>query len=273
METNSLTKIIFLSLKVKKMSDLSDASVEDDYVENIPDIIRREIIPINNVVGLQEKLKDIQLHFDWIEKLDISIQTNSLEVDNGLKETAVDTAAEHDFKREMLFYNQALAGVHKAFKRLKKLGIPTKRPDDFLAEMAKSDSQMFKVRDKLLSKQMAVERTEKVRTIREQKKQSKKIQREIIEDRKKEKKKMINALKKTKKGKMGADKLLGDNKPGNKKNKKRRDAKDIKYGYGGKKRGSKYNTADSSAAVHSKNKGGKVCITYVLLYAGPAPSE
>lgn len=242
------------------MSDLSDSSVEFEHVENIPDIAaqKRKIIPVNNVVGLQEKLKDIQLNYEWIEKLDITIKTNMSEKEKD--KTADDTAAEHDFKREMLFYNQALDGVNKALKRLKKMAIPTKRPDDFLAEMAKSDAQMLKVREKLLSKQVAIERTEKVRALREQKKQGKKIQREIVESRKKEKKQMMNALKKTKKGKMSADKLLNDNKPRkefSKRKTKSRESRDAKYGYGGKKRGSKYNTAESSAGLNFKNKGGK----------------
>ncbi|XP_055942248.1 probable rRNA-processing protein EBP2 [Argiope bruennichi] len=243
------------------MSDLSDASVENDFVSNIPSIAKqqRKIIPVNNVVGLQEKLKDIQLNMDWIEKLDITVKS-STESEDSDKKAAIDTEAEHDFKREMLFYNQALEGVTKAFKKLKKMGIPTKRPDDYFAEMAKSDAHMLKVREKLLNKQMVVERTEKVRALREQKKQGKKIQREIIESRKREKKQMINALKKTKKGKMDADKLLGEKKgPGkeNFKKKKSREFRDSKYGYGGKKKGSKYNTAESSAMHPSKGPKGK----------------
>ncbi|GIY95019.1 probable rRNA-processing protein EBP2 [Caerostris extrusa] len=200
------------------MSDLSDASVEDDFVTNIPSINsqKRKIIPVNNVAGLQAKLKDFQLNGDWLEKLDVSVKTSAPELEtSNKKSTAVDTEAEHDFKREMIFYNQALAGVNKALKRLKKIGIPTKRPEDFFAEMAKSDNHMKKVREKLLNKKMVVERTEKIRAIRDQKKQGKKIQREVIENRKKEKKQMINALKKTKKGKMDAGKLLGEkNGPG-----------------------------------------------------------
>ncbi|CAL1277020.1 unnamed protein product [Larinioides sclopetarius] len=186
------------------MSDLSDVSIDDDFVSNIPSVAtqKRNIIPVNNVVGLQEKLKDFQLNLDWIEKLDITVKS-STDTDSSDKKGGIDTEAEHDFKREMLFYNQALQGVTKAFKRLKKMGIPTKRPDDYFAEMAKSDAHMLKVREKLLNKQMVVERTEKVRALREQKKQGKKIQREIIESRKREKKQMINALKKTKKRKNG----------------------------------------------------------------------
>ncbi|KFM79431.1 putative rRNA-processing protein EBP2, partial [Stegodyphus mimosarum] len=158
----------------------------------------------------------------------------------------------------MSFCNQAMSAVSKALKRLEKLGIPTKRPTDFLAEMAKSDAHMKKVREKLLSKQLIVERSEKVRAIREQKKQGKKVQQKVLQQKREEKKKMLNALKKTKKGKMGADKLLEEKKFQAKpmKNKRNREFRDSKYGYGGKKKGAKWNTADSSAMYPGKQKEG-----------------
>lgn len=42
-------------------------------------------------------------------------------------------------------YRQAQATVLDALPLLSKHGIPTKRPDDYFAEMAKSDQQMQKV--------------------------------------------------------------------------------------------------------------------------------
>ena len=43
-------------------------------------------------------------------------------------------------------YRQAQASVLEGITRLQKLDIPTKRPDDYFAEMAKSDNHMKKVR-------------------------------------------------------------------------------------------------------------------------------
>lgn len=45
----------------------------------------------------------------------------------------------------MCSYRQAQAAVVKGIERLHKLGIPTKRPEDYFAEMAKSDEHMKKV--------------------------------------------------------------------------------------------------------------------------------
>ena len=58
----------------------------------------------------------------------------------------------NDFKREMLFYRQAQAAVLEGLPRLQSLGVKTKRPDDYFAQMAKSDQHMNKIRAKLLSK-------------------------------------------------------------------------------------------------------------------------
>ena len=55
-------------------------------------------------------------------------------------------------KREILLYRQAQAAVLEGLPRLQRLGVKTKRPDDYFAQMAKSDQHMNKIRAKLLSK-------------------------------------------------------------------------------------------------------------------------
>ena len=51
----------------------------------------------------------------------------------------------NDFKRELLFYRQAQSAVLEALPRLKSMNIPTKRPQDYFAQMAKTDEHMQKV--------------------------------------------------------------------------------------------------------------------------------
>ncbi|KAF7202293.1 putative rRNA-processing protein EBP2 [Nothobranchius furzeri] len=53
--------------------------------------------------------------------------------------------ADDDFQREMFFYRQAQATVLNALPLLNQHDIATKRPDDYFAEMAKSDQHMQKV--------------------------------------------------------------------------------------------------------------------------------
>ena len=85
--------------------------------------------------------------------------------------------------------------------RLKSMCVPTKRPDDYFAQMAKTDDHMQKIREKLLSKQETVERIEKVKKLRELKKYGKKVQVEVQQKRLKEKKQMMDDVKKFRKGK------------------------------------------------------------------------
>merc|ERR1712110_281728 len=83
--------------------------------------------------------------------------------------------ANDDFKREALFAMEAKASVLQAFEKLKDLDIPIGRPDDFYAEMAKSDNHMSKVKSKIISKKDEQERREKLRKLREQRKHGKQI--------------------------------------------------------------------------------------------------
>lgn len=50
-----------------------------------------------------------------------------------------------ELKRESVFYRQAQEAVISVLPKLKKLGLRTERPNDYLAEMAKSDTHMQKV--------------------------------------------------------------------------------------------------------------------------------
>ena len=60
------------------------------------------------------------------------------------------TDVHDDLQREAAFYDSTLKGVKTAFERLDSLGMDYLRPDDYYAEMLKSDEHMSKVKDKLL---------------------------------------------------------------------------------------------------------------------------
>jgi len=175
----------------------------------------------------------------------------------------------NDFKRELTFYRQAQATVLEVIPRLKSMGIPTKRPDDYFAQMAKTDDHMNKIREKLVSKQATEDRMEKVRKLRDLKKFGKKVQQEVTIKRAKEKKEMLDQVKKFRKGQGGnLDFLQKDERDANMdqdgpvvKQKKqqhvkntssqksphqgKRDFKEKKFGFGGKKKGSKMNDKES----------------------------
>jgi rRNA-processing protein EBP2 len=232
---------------------------------------------INNRNGIKDKLNQIKLNYDWVERLDlvnvatnvsqdlvqqygdINIKVNKKGQISG-EELINSDKSDHDFKREMLFYRQAQSCVLEAIPKLHKLRIITKRPDDYFAEMAKTDDHMKKVRENLIHRQTAIEASEKAKKLRELRKYGKKIQQEVMIKRQKDKREMMDKLKKFKKGReenldfLDNNHNVNDNKGKAKKSMTKQNQKQkykqSKYGFGGQKKRSKYNTAESSAEMN-----------------------
>ncbi|KAG8003200.1 putative rRNA-processing protein EBP2 [Nibea albiflora] len=277
-------------------SELSDSELQEAFAKGLLKpgmnvLVDKTKKLVNNVEGLKQCLADFRKELPWPERLDVTnlpaedvISKAEGKVPNVTKG---DINADDDFQREMFFYRQAQAAVLEALPLLNKHGVATKRPDDYFAEMAKSDQHMQKIRKKLISKQMMLEKSEKAKKLREQRKFGKKVQVEVIQKRQKEKKAMMSAVKKYQKGMTdkldflegdkktaGKDASQGPKKALNKKGKLKCDCyfdssnakrkyKDQKFGFGGKKSGKKWNTKESYNDVSSfraktaHGKGGK----------------
>ena len=78
-------------------------------------------------------------------------------------------------------FHQAQSSVLIGLRKLEKLGVPTKRPEDYFAEMVKTDDHMRRVREKLLGRQKVLEQKEKMRKMRELKKYGKKVRTRVEE--------------------------------------------------------------------------------------------
>lgn len=282
------------------MSDfvLNDSDTEVDSDEELQEAFAKGLLKpglneeiervekkyVNNVADIKAKLKEFELKLPWIETLDLVTTVAPMAPDVALQmqQTALRRKnitentkgkVEYDptqdpvlneFKRENLIHRQAQAAVVDGIKRLKDLNIPTKRPDDYFAEMAKSDEHMQKVRKNLMAKQAAQARTEKVRQLRDQKKIAKRVQIDTKLKQAADKKQMLEQLKRVRKGKSTDLDFLEDNKgnnsnKGNPKNKvnKKRAMKDKKFGFGGKKKGSKLNTRESTHQIDGFNSSAK----------------
>lgn len=130
-----------------------------------------ERVHVNNVQGLNQKLSELSNGLPWIERLDGCNGPAPLAPELALKESrsqkegekrsalkrsrkGLDSVKEdpvhNDFKREMMFYRQAQATVLAALPRLRAMNVPTKRPEDYFAQMAKTDQHMQKVTNLLL---------------------------------------------------------------------------------------------------------------------------
>ncbi len=56
-----------------------------------------------------------------------------------------------DIKRELAFYNNTRESVKKGMEILVQGNVPITRPDDFFAEMLKTDQHMLKIKSRLLA--------------------------------------------------------------------------------------------------------------------------
>ncbi|XP_031139826.1 probable rRNA-processing protein EBP2 [Sander lucioperca] len=266
-------------------SELSDDELQEAFAKGLLKPGMNVLVDkpkkfVNNLEGLKQCLAGFRKELPWVERLDMTNlpAEDVISKAEGKVPSAAngDVNADDDFQREMFFYRQAQATVLDALPLLNKHGIATKRPDDYFAEMAKSDQHMQKIRKKLISKQLMLEKSEKAKKLREQRKFGKKVQIEVIQKRQKEKKAMMTSVKKYQKGmtdkldflegdqKKGKDSAQGPKKAANKKglNAKRK-YKDQRFGFGGKKSGKKWNTKESHNDVSSfrakvaNAKGGK----------------
>ncbi|XP_042526300.1 probable rRNA-processing protein EBP2 [Dipodomys spectabilis] len=174
---------------------------------------------VNNVNGLKQCLDEFKRDLDWVERLDVTLgpvpeisEPQPTPQQNKDQKKAVNP--EDDFQREMSFYRQAQAAVLAVLPRLHQLHIPTKRPTDYFAEMAKTDQHMQKIRQKLQAKQAAMEKSEKAKQLRALRKYGKRVQTQVLQKRQQEKSHMMNAIKKYQKGFSDKlDFLEGDEKP------------------------------------------------------------
>lgn len=217
---------------------------------------------------MKQKLRKMSLKLPWIERLDLinapaplapelALQMQEQEIRRakqlkGNKKlpqfNARDDPVLNDFRRETMFHRQAQGAVIDGIVRLKKLRLPTIRPDDYFAEMVKSDEQMQKVRENLMKKQFEVQRSEKVRQMRAQAKVNKHMQIEATLKKHAAKRQMLEEVKKYRKGKRQDLNFL-DGKPQQSKSDAKQKLKNKKFGFGGKKKDSKRNTKASSADV------------------------
>ncbi|CAF1277842.1 unnamed protein product [Rotaria sp. Silwood1] len=252
-------------------SELDDIELQKAFKEghlkpglNVEQKSKRPLI--NNKEALTAKYAEIYLDLPWIERLDCT-NTPLLVNEVNLPTNDDETLADNDFKREMLFYRQAQGTVLEAIPRLKAEKISTKRPDDYYAQMTKSDEHMKKIREYLVDRKSDIEKREKLRKLREQRLYGKKVQQEVLLKRQEDKSKLLKTMKKVRKGKQGSmqelEETLGDRKKNfgksnendykrNSKTNRKIEYKNKKFGFGGRKKNSKKNTADSSADVFNK---------------------
>ncbi|XP_055849172.1 probable rRNA-processing protein EBP2 homolog [Episyrphus balteatus] len=228
----------------------------------------------NDILKMAAKLDEMKQDLPWLERMDlvndlaplapelaIQLEKHEQKRASVFKGNAKipylrpeEDPVLNDFKREMLFHRQAQSAVIEGIKKLHELGIVTRRPDDYFAEMAKTDEHMQKIRSNLMAKQEGQAKSERIRQIREQRKMGKLLSKQTKVQREMEKKDMLDQLKKFRKGKLKNLDFLEDAKALEAKKKKSADgrkSRNKKFGFGGRKKGLKKNTKSSAAGLEN----------------------
>ncbi|EPQ54682.1 Ebp2-domain-containing protein [Gloeophyllum trabeum ATCC 11539] len=234
-----------------------EEAVPLDEVESVDeDAVPRQKIEIDNKIALERIRDTIKLDpsLPWTETLSISYP-DKIEVD-----------VDDDLNRELAFYKQALHAANTARALASQHNLPFTRPSDYFAEMVKSDAHMERIRQRLLNESASIKKSEEKRREREGKKFGKQVQLEKQKERERSKKEMEERLKGLKRKRKDALDPQGDgedfdvavedaisDRPSKRPkgesgsgHKLNRNARDKKFGFGGKGKRSKQNTKSST---------------------------
>uniref|UniRef100_A0A1B0FP16 Uncharacterized protein n=1 Tax=Glossina morsitans morsitans TaxID=37546 RepID=A0A1B0FP16_GLOMM len=241
-------------------AELQEAFSRGDLKPGLNIELQKPKEKVNNVSRLLAKTDEIKKDLPWLERMDminelaplapelsLALEKHEQKRANLFKGNAKipyirpeEDPVLNDFKREMLFHRQAQAAVLEGIKKLHELGVKTKRPDDYFAEMAKTDEHMQKVRANLIAKQEGQAKSERIRQIRLQRKMGKLMNKQVKVQREQEKREMLENIKKFRKGKFKNLDFLEDARKPESKTKKTAESRrnrNKKFGFGGKKKG------------------------------------
>ncbi|KAI8895435.1 eukaryotic rRNA processing protein EBP2-domain-containing protein [Globomyces pollinis-pini] len=226
--------------------EMMKKSKNDDDEEKVDDDEELEVKVYKNVTtALLSRLQDIRLskELPFIETL---AHTNTIVTSGNIPDV------NDDLKRELAFYEQALESCKVARNLITQAGIPFSRPDDYFAEMIKTDDHMEKVRQKLIEQSQSIKLSEQAKKQRDLKKFGKKVQVEKLLERQKSKKDALEKIKGIrKKGITESDDFDVQTVETNSSTRKtdrpnhKRKSKDQKYGFGGGKKHAKTNDKKS----------------------------
>ncbi|KAL9131830.1 MAG: hypothetical protein Q9217_000357 [Psora testacea] len=239
------------------------------------DILLHQRLTINNTTALLKAHKSITLPYDSLPFSAHQTFTTHTPI--------LIPDVNDDLSRELAFYKQSLQAANEGRTLLKKEGIPFSRPNDYFAEMIKSDEQMDKIKQKMVDEAANKKAASEARRQRDLKRFGKQVQVAKEQERAKAKRDTldkINLLKRKRKNTVtsnaneedlfevaledaakedGQSRSVRKGAEAKGPNKRRR--KDEKFGFGGKKRFSKsgdaLSTGDMSGFSAKKMKGKK----------------
>ncbi|KAL9587416.1 MAG: hypothetical protein Q9212_000231 [Teloschistes hypoglaucus] len=263
-------------------------SSKDDQEEDIPlseianlsdteegDVIPHQRLTINNTSALSQAYNAIAVS---IVKLPFS--EHHIIVSAGPAEVP---DVNDDLNRELVLHQQCLDAVREARHLLKQEGAPFSRPSDYFAEMIKSDEQMGRIKQKLTEDAAGRKAAAEAKKQRDLKKFGKQVQVAKLQERNKAKKDTLDKINILKRKRRSTDTgraeeidmfdialedadttkkvTTPDTSRPDRRISAKRQKKDAKFGFGGKKRfaksGDAFSTSDLRNFSAKRMKGRK----------------
>ncbi|KAG6206761.1 hypothetical protein E4U35_001432 [Claviceps purpurea] len=241
----------------------------DDEDKDEEDIKPHTRLTINNTSALQAALERVAI----LHNQRAAFATHQ-SVSSSIKTAESIPDVSDDLQRELAFYSQCLDAAKIGRANLLAEGVPFSRPKDYFAEMVKEDAHMEKVKALLIEEASAKKASAEARKLRDLKKFGKQVQVAKLQERQKAKRETLDKIKnlKRKRQESGGDMATNeadifdvsvDNELASHSKRKiateragtgaKRQKKNEKYGFGGKKRHAKSGDAISSGDLSHFN--------------------
>ncbi|RYP54389.1 hypothetical protein DL768_000806 [Monosporascus sp. mg162] len=189
--------------------DEEDIPMSD--LEDLPEEEREDLVPhtrltINNTSALLSALNRIAIPTDASAPFATHQSvTSEAPTADGIEDI------QDDLARELAFYAQSLDAAKRGRALLKAEGVPFSRPTDYFAEMVKDDSHMEKIKAKLIEEASAKKASAEARKLRDLKKFGKQVQVAKLQERQKAKKETLEKIKSLKRKRQESSGDLGTN--------------------------------------------------------------
>ncbi|KAM3516008.1 hypothetical protein MY11210_000290 [Beauveria gryllotalpidicola] len=250
--------------------DIPVSDLEDLNEEDREDLIPHTRLTINNTSALLASLDRISIPTGK----NVPFAAHQIVVSSTSTAESIPDVSD-DLQRELAFYTQCLEAARQGRSKLLAEGVPFSRPKDYFAEMVKEDAHMEKIKAKLIEEASAKKASAEARKQRDLKKFGKQVQVAKLQERQKAKRETLEKIKtlKRKRQESGGDvgtkegdlfdiavddeiskhsQRSGAGRSSSGPNAKRQ-KKNEKFGFGGKKKHSKSGDAMSSGDISGFN--------------------
>ncbi|KAM3470427.1 hypothetical protein MY5147_006419 [Beauveria neobassiana] len=170
--------------------DIPVSDLEDLDEEDREDLIPHTRLTINNTSALLASLDRISIPTGKT----VPFASHQIIVSSTKTAESIPDVSD-DLQRELAFYTQCLDAARRGRSKLLAEGVPFSRPKDYFAEMVKEDAHMEKIKAKLIEEASAKKASAEARKQRDLKKFGKQVQVAKLQERAKAKRETLEKIK------------------------------------------------------------------------------